>query len=140
MANCCKAREMGNFAFARARQQVALLHPSSNSGDPHSAQYRGSAPIIMFNLPNPFMREPPYLFACCFPVSLCQRLVRSKTHTLPMGVVMFAGYAGPGWVWPRAVRGNSCIKSLNQGFRQSALQDKPRILYEDALPPYGGRF
>jgi hypothetical protein len=38
--------------------------------------------------------------------NVSRNLVRSR-NPHPMGVVMFAGYAGPGWVWPRAVRSNS---------------------------------
>jgi hypothetical protein len=31
----------------------------------------------------------------------------AKQNQHPMGVVMLVGYAGPGWVWPTAVRSNS---------------------------------
>jgi hypothetical protein len=54
------AKDIGNLEFGRARQQEALLHPSSNSGAPHSAQYLESIPIAIFNLPNRSMMRPPF--------------------------------------------------------------------------------
>jgi hypothetical protein len=65
MAYCWMAMDMGSLEFGRARQQAELLHPSSSSGAPHSAQYRVSIPIMMFNLPNRSMTKPPYLVFCC---------------------------------------------------------------------------